>query len=435
MLTGASRTNACTPIGDAEAERAAARRDDERLDEQLAEEPRPARAERGADAHLAGALERPREHQVGDVRAGDQEHQRHRGQKQHERPARPADEPVVERTQPRAHLRVGLRVHLLQVARHPDQILARLRQRHPGLETRDGAEVVGTPHFPHLREVHRPRHPEVGLRAVEREVRRHDADDLEIEAVQRQRAIDDVRVGAELTAPESIAQHEHAMTSDDVLAGRERAAGRGAHAEYVEEVRGDEQALHAHGLVAAEREARESGVARRGSEVDGDVRERSVPLAPAQQVAGRDAGFGPVEQRVHFPELNEGRRVAVRERLQQHGVHDAEDRGGRAGAERQRENRRACEAGPPAKLADPVPQVGGDERRAPAIPAKPERVERRPDSEPQRAARRAGLQLAEPLAPPLGALVGGDDPRRGSNQPGRQAHPQLLARAGRARRA
>ncbi len=58
------------------AERAADRREDEALAEQLPHEPPRARAERHAHGDLALADRRARQEQVGDVRAGDEEHER-----------------------------------------------------------------------------------------------------------------------------------------------------------------------------------------------------------------------------------------------------------------------------------------------------------------------------------------------------------------------
>ena len=59
-----------------EPERRAEQPDHDRLGEQLADDPQPAGAERRADRDLAMADRRAREQQVGDVRAGDQQHQR-----------------------------------------------------------------------------------------------------------------------------------------------------------------------------------------------------------------------------------------------------------------------------------------------------------------------------------------------------------------------
>ncbi len=55
--------------------RAADAREDEALGEQLAHEPRASGAERGADRELAVARGRPREQEVGDVGAGNEEHE------------------------------------------------------------------------------------------------------------------------------------------------------------------------------------------------------------------------------------------------------------------------------------------------------------------------------------------------------------------------
>ena len=87
---------------------AAADREHDAFDEQAADQPPAARAERGADAHLAAAHGRARQHQVGDVGAGDEQHQRHRSeQHQHPRP-HPSDQLLVQRDDADAAARVSV---------------------------------------------------------------------------------------------------------------------------------------------------------------------------------------------------------------------------------------------------------------------------------------------------------------------------------------
>ena len=51
-----------------------------RLSEQLSDEPQAARAERHANGHLAFSRDAARQHQIGDIRAGDEQHENNRAE-------------------------------------------------------------------------------------------------------------------------------------------------------------------------------------------------------------------------------------------------------------------------------------------------------------------------------------------------------------------
>ena len=69
------------------------------------------------------------------------------------------------------------------------------------------------------------------------EVRRHDARDFVVPALEGNRASDDGRICAEAPAPEPVAQHRDAVTTVDFLVDLQRAADRRLHSKHVEEVR------------------------------------------------------------------------------------------------------------------------------------------------------------------------------------------------------
>ena len=83
--------------GEDEPERAAREREHDRLGEELPDDARAARAERRAHRDLLAAPERPREDEVGDVGAGDQQHEADRAEQHEQRRPHVADEVLVER--------------------------------------------------------------------------------------------------------------------------------------------------------------------------------------------------------------------------------------------------------------------------------------------------------------------------------------------------
>src|SRR5262249_42237218 len=122
-----------------------------------------------------------------------------------------------------------------------------------------------------------------------------DADDRELGAVEADGLADRVGAGAELAAPERVADdRDRTAPRDSFVGGGEAAVERGRHAERPEEVAVDEEAdRHLRLLVAAAREAERRDL-RRGQAVERlrarldvlDVRVRK----PADRVALRQRG-------------------------------------------------------------------------------------------------------------------------------------------------
>jgi hypothetical protein len=75
----------------------------------LLEDARASGAERRPDRQLLSPAQRARKEQVPDVRAGDQQHQRNRGEEHHQRPPNVADDQLLKRDHGCAPARVGLR--------------------------------------------------------------------------------------------------------------------------------------------------------------------------------------------------------------------------------------------------------------------------------------------------------------------------------------
>ena len=75
---------------------AADQREHERLGHDLPDQTRPPGAERGANRQLLAASGRAAEHQVGEIRAGDQQHESHRREQHEERPLDVADQLLLQ---------------------------------------------------------------------------------------------------------------------------------------------------------------------------------------------------------------------------------------------------------------------------------------------------------------------------------------------------
>ncbi len=156
-------------------------------------------------------------------------------------------------------------------------------------------------------------------------------------AVEHDRAADDRAVAVEAPLPERVAEDGRFRRARRVVARLQRAAGDRPYAEHVEEPIGDRRRRQALGLGAA-------GQRRRARVVNRDGVRGPVLLAPREEV-----GVGQREDPAflaHDAHLHEAIGVPERERSQQHGVDDREDRGRRADAERERQNRDGREARP-----------------------------------------------------------------------------------------
>ena len=232
------------------AEDAADSRQEQALGEQLPDEADPLGAERRADRHLAHAADGPRQHQVGDVRARDEQQAADRAEEHEQRQPDAADEPVGERAEADPHLRVRLRV--LAARAPPAMALISARARSsvtPGFETRDAAQEVRLAEFAGTSRAGRraaPRNPRA------RAPKRNASGMIAGHEVQRapisDRPADERPIAAEAALPEPVRQHDDAVLPGDRLLGPEVAADRRADAEQPEEVRRDDQAADAFGV-------------------------------------------------------------------------------------------------------------------------------------------------------------------------------------------
>ncbi len=80
-----------------------------------------------------------------------------------------------------------------------------------------------------------------------------------------------------------------------------------------------------------------------------------VLLAQIQKIGIRHGHLVPLT--VFFPDLHKLFRMIVRQRPQQHAIHNAEDGGGGADAKRKSEDRNQAETGVPEQHANAIAQI------------------------------------------------------------------------------
>ena len=168
----------------------AGKRGDERehqaFGQQLPEQPQAGRTESRPDRVLAHPAVGPRDEEVGQVRAGDEQHERHGALQDDERLPDAADDVFLQRVhaQP-VRLRSGVvgrvrpgRDRLGPFRQHPIDFGERLRMRHAVLPPSDQIEEMAAARRRERRGVDRERLPELDLLIVDVVAARHDPDDL-----------------------------------------------------------------------------------------------------------------------------------------------------------------------------------------------------------------------------------------------------------------
>ncbi len=172
------------------------------------------------------------------------------------------------------------------------------------------------------------RTPQLVEGAIERAARWQHADHRVREVIEQNRAVDDRGVCAELVHPQHMTQDDDLLLAGLVFVGKKRPAKRRADFEDVEEVRGDPRAAELYRLARAGERNRPAGLG-------GHVVEDRVVFLPVQEVQGRDAVA--LEHRRLFEYANDPIGVLVRQRLEQDGVDEREDRCVGADSQRKRQ--------------------------------------------------------------------------------------------------
>jgi hypothetical protein len=161
---------------------------------------------------------------------------------------------------------------------------------------------------------------------------------------------DDGGIAAESPLPVAVAEHHDVRTALGVVALGEGTSERRLHAEQRQQTERREQAVHALRQLIASHGGRRA-------RPDGDVGERLRVLAVGDVV--RDGGIEivDVDARCFLPETHEPIRPGKGQRAEQDAVDDAENRGVRADAQCQREQRREREQRRAHEPAGGVPRV------------------------------------------------------------------------------
>ena len=177
--------------------------------------------------------------------------------------------------------------------------------------------------FLHVRQIRLPRDWQEDVvvrvrRAVEIERRREHGDNRVRLAVEEHRAAKDARVAAISTLPERLAEDEGALAVRPILVVVERAPNRQPAAERREELARDGTAEYAFGLAVTGQHAA-------NHHRDGEILERGLPRAPVEEVRVGDGAL--VDGWCLLADDDESIGMRQRQRLEQDGVKDAEQRG------------------------------------------------------------------------------------------------------------
>ena len=225
------RTDRC--LCEHEAGDSAERRQHAAFGDQLTQQPRPPRAERGPHRDLALARFRSRNQQIRHIRAGNQQHETDRRHQHRQRETERSKHLDVEWADLDSAFLIRLRIRLLEATRNRVQLGLRLGDCDAGLQPGQHLKsAIAALSQPLGGVAHDERNPDIGAVAEATETRRHDADDGERLRIEQNRAADDPRVAAELTLPEPVGEHgDRDLLWHHVLAGEKRASMRWIDAE------------------------------------------------------------------------------------------------------------------------------------------------------------------------------------------------------------
>ncbi len=332
------------------------------LEQEQAHQPAAACADGRANRHLALARAGAREQQVGDVRDRQCQQRQDRGHQHQQRQSGVADDPVVRPLHVDSLLS---KIRVLPLERPRDHLHAGLggverdavgQARH---DTQEDAVVGG------LGQVQATRTPHLGLRVQHAgSAPGRDTDHLVRLAGQHDGSPEDATVAAETGPPQLVAEDDHARRARHIV----------RLAEIPSELRGDAErrevpprhllAAHRLRLLAVERQ--------RGAPAGhcSEGREDVALLLPVAHVArrgplvGRTAARGQV-----LPDHHQLLRRLIRQRPQEHAVHQAEDGCGGADAHGKGENHGGAESRRAGECPEDKAHVRHAGGRAGTVPA------------------------------------------------------------------
>ena len=347
------------PHGEQRAHDPAHRREDQRLGELEADDAGARRAERDANGDLARPRHGAGEEQIGNVRAGEEQHERHGGELgEHVRPRMLAVERVCILD---AHvpLVVVLRILALQLLHDGMHVGVGTADRQAGREPRQHAGEHTAVALAAEVAVERERRPELGARRKD-EPRRHDTDDGARHVVDANDASQHLRVRAEVAAPHPVAQDDDVrrLGVARVVIG-ERATQRGTRAQQMEVARRDAIAVYALRLL----DVGDAGL--EGPE-RGQLAEALVAARQVDVVRGRHEGV--VRARVRrrdFGDEDETSGIGGGDRVEDQRAGEAVDARRAADAEREADDRGGGETFGAKETARGEAKVGEHESSSP----------------------------------------------------------------------
>jgi hypothetical protein len=302
--------------------------------------------ERAAHGQLASAARRAREQEIGHVGACDQQHEPDCPEQNQQGRPHVAHECLAQPERRCGRARIGVGIARCQQARDGCHLRGCLVDRDSGREPRDHVQVVR----PALRRqiVFREseRRPEFGAGRVF-EAGRHDADHGKLPAVEEHRAPEDFGVRAKVALPQTMAQQDDTFLAGYGVRLRDRTAKHRGRAQHREEARG-------HDRTGDPPRIADAGQSGGGAGVSSHLLEHRILAPPVHEVRRRRRAPRTGAAVIH---LHESLRLRKGQRLQQHGVHDAENGGVRADADRERQHRDNREARVPPQRAYGIAQV------------------------------------------------------------------------------
>ena len=348
-----------TQRSDSQPRDAAGGREYQTFDEHLAHQPAAFCAKCRAHAQLALARRAPGQQQVRDVHTGHQQHEHHRAHQREKRGPQFADHLFLQGKKHHRPAGIALRLLFLQPGEDAPHLDRRLRERDPLVQARDGVRTAAAALRAELLHRLTIRNQEIGFLTDDREAGRHHADDRSGSIICGERQVEHVPAAAKLSLPEFVAQHDDRVT--EIFLGRIGAADRGLDAERSKDVGRDGESCdferlavddHGHGCWSHHAQ----------------MVERSRALPPGDEVGRGDhvpLGAAPVG----FPHRHDPIGLMVRQRLQHHRAHHAEDRRGRADADGQRRQCRCGKARRPPQHSSAMAEIthGVFEQRRPDL--------------------------------------------------------------------
>ena len=263
--TGERHQQVKTRPGEHQTQRAPDEAEQHGFGEQLREYPPATGAERGPERQLALSPHHPGQREIGDVGAGDQQHQPGGAQQDQQHRTGVAGQLLTQRCGEGGVAGVGLidvGEVLLKPAGHRRQIGAELLDGDPvpqptegGHAAKGGAVLVHPRFAASPNRTGRCRHVDIVVTRVLRN-RGQYTDHGVRPVVHLEHRTHDVRVATESLLPVRIAQHQHRLGAQVVVGVDERAADQRLHAEHVKEVRRHHAGQHLVRLAAVEQRER-----------------------------------------------------------------------------------------------------------------------------------------------------------------------------------